>query len=375
MSSYSKFVLTMCLPFAAWLSFGCGDSGGDSGAGGGDGAGNGASSGAGGSIDPTGCDRTTVALSSGQGFTPSVLWTGSAFHAAFIENGVVRVAVVDPSGDIVGEAQASDSGGSALPSLYALPNDVVAVVWAEGGNILARHADTAASMLTGPMVVSQTSSPEPRPSAASLGNGRLAMAWMEQPSSTLATVDGSEVIDTTTLGGWFPALATTGGGAVVAWSNGGEQGPVAFAFTDQTGSAATVPGSSALIKAVEPFDGGYAVAWEDVGGSEPQVVMATFGDNGAYRDDAQISPSSGSANWPAMAYTGSQIALAYYQFRDGPPSVYLTFVDPDTLASSDELLVADDAKYPSVAVGGATIAVAYAVQEGPAELLLLTCDE
>lgn len=374
LSSTSKFVLTIFLPFAAVVSLGCGDNGGETGAGG-DGNGTGAGSGVGGSIDPTGCDRTTVTLSSGEGFVPSVLWTGSEFHVTFIEDGAVRLAVVDPSGDIVSEAQVSGGAGAALPSLYALENGVVAVIWSEGGDVLTRHADTSASMLTGPMTVRQTSSPEPRPAAAPLGNGRLTMAWMEQPESTVATVDGSQIINSTTLSGWFPAVASKGGDAVVAWSSNGEQGPMVFALSGQSGSAATVPGSSSLIKDIEPLDDGYAVAWEDVGGAEPTVVMATFSDNGDYRDHAPISPSSGSANWPVMAFTGSQIALAYYQFRGGPPSVYLTFVDPGSLEAGDEMLIADNAKYPSVAVGGATIATAYAVPEGPAEMLLLTCDE
>lgn len=384
-SRLAKTLLVLGLPLAT-LSCGGGGGGGetDAGAGGNDGAGasdTGATGqgGEGGSppVDIEGCELTTQALSIGEASVPSVLWTGSDYAIAFVEGGAVRLAVVDSFGTIQHEALVSNGGEAALPSLRLLQEGVIIAVWSEGGDVLARRIDTSAGMLSAPVVVDQTTSSEPRPSAAPLAGGQFALAWMEQPLITLSTVEDGAVVSSTQIDGWFPALAARDGQVGVAWSAGSEVGPVHFALADQVDTPSVVPESSSLIKSVEATNDGFLVAWEQETGEEPSVMLASFDAAGAFVAKKQLSPGADSANWPSLAWTGSQMAMVYYQFRGGgTPNTYLSLVDPATLSlAEEEILIAENAKYPTVAAGSSSLAIAYAVVGGPVELALLACEE
>ena len=91
-----------------------------------------------------------------------------------------------------------------------------------------------------------------------------------------------------------------------------------------------------------------------------------------------MSPDS--ANFPDVAWTGSHDVVVYYQFRDGPPAIYLSLVTKDlAAAASQDLKISGDgmaARYPRLARTGdpeGTIGVVYVEKDGPIRAALITC--
>lgn len=374
-------IKALALTTMATALVGCGG-GGDDGAGdpvddgaggGGGGDGSGAS---GGSSTQTigGCEVKTIDLSDGAGMVPYVLWTGERFAVAFVQEGRVRVSLVDTSGEVATTADVSAGSGAALPSLSGLGEQIVAM-WSEGGNVLYRSLDTSMAMVTDPIVVVETASADPRPTASPLSGDAIASAWMDQPTISAAVVENGTPTDVTEINGWHPAAAGLDGRVGLAWSEGGEMGPLAFALFDSLDTATTVPDSSALIKSVAATGAGFVVAWEESSFEEPHIVVASFDDAGAYDAKTTISPGETSANWPSLALAGDRMALAYYQFRDeGRPDVFLTFVDPASLdVMGEEIRLAEGSKYPSVAFGDGVVGAAYVVQDGPVRFATIAC--
>ena len=65
--------------------------------------------------------------------------------------------------------------------------------------------------------------------------------------------------------------------------------------------------------------------------------------------------------------------MAYYQFRESGPSVFLTYVDGDLVNAGAEVEISANAKYPSLAWGQDVVAIAYNKENGPAEVSLVSC--
>ena len=69
----------------------------------------------------------------------------------------------------------------------------------------------------------------------------------------------------------------------------------------------------------------------------------------------------------------------YYQFRDGPPAIYLSLVTKDLTASGQDLKVSGDgvaARYPRFARTGdpsGTLGIVYVEKDGPIRAALVTC--
>jgi len=75
-------------------------------------------------------------------------------------------------------------------------------------------------------------------------------------------------------------------------------------------------------------------------------------------------------------FLGATAAVVYYQFRDGPPAVFLSLIDPQSGQPGNEVRVSGHpaAHYPRVAAGeGDDLGVAYAQRGGPVRLALLAC--
>jgi hypothetical protein len=89
--------------------------------------------------------------------------------------------------------------------------------------------------------------------------------------------------------------------------------------------------------------------------------------------------SSESANYPDVAWTGTHDAVVYYQFRDGPPAIYLSLVAPDLATDGQDLKVSGDglsARYPRIVRTGdpnGTIGIVYAEKDGQIRASLVTC--
>ena len=69
------------------------------------------------------------------------------------------------------------------------------------------------------------------------------------------------------------------------------------------------------------------------------------------------------------------MAAAYYQFRDGPPQIFLSLVGPDLVRATQDLEVTSDgaARFPSVAWSGDRLAVVWAVTDGGINAALVEC--
>ena len=114
---------------------------------------------------------------------------------------------------------------------------------------------------------------------------------------------------------------------------GAQQGPVSVATFDAIGSPVSITGSKSLIKDIEAGPDAFFVAWEDMGAGEEQVRLAKVTNEVA----AKVDVSAGaSANWPTVVWNGDTVAVAYYQYRDGPATVYMAFYDGNLQPTNPE---------------------------------------
>jgi len=91
--------------------------------------------------------------------------------------------------------------------------------------------------------------------------------------------------------------------------------------------------------------------------------------------EAIVSRGEGSANWPALAWTGHGLAVAYYQFRDGPPGVFVTLLSRDLEPMGDEIEASGGAtaRYPALAWTGHELGIAYTEQDQGIRLSRASC--
>jgi hypothetical protein len=358
---------------------GSGDPAGTAGADGEGGDGNGGSgngsSGAGGPGGGTSaCEEVvdSATVGSGMALTPHVVATEDGFAIASVRGGEVWLDMIDTDGVAVSSTQISNAAAiePRLPSVYPVDGGLLAM-WAEGSKVLSRAISAAGQPAGSPAVVATTTSTEPRPMGAPFNNV-LAAAWMEgATSSTVAIVDGSSIMDESTMTGWFPAVTTRGEDIGIAWSNGPMDGPLSVATFDSIATPITVTGSAALIKDITASDDAFFVAWEEVGAGTEQVPVVKITDDVVA--DAHAAPTDSSANWPTVAWTGDRLAVAYYQYREGPSDVYVSFFDGDLNPVDGEILLAEAAKFPSAAFGHGLIAIAYSINDGPLQVSMVSC--
>jgi hypothetical protein len=112
---------------------------------------------------------------------------------------------------------------------------------------------------------------------------------------------------------------------------------------------------------------GFLAAWEDArSGSDNELHLSAIDANGAAGGDALVeTPMTGDANWPAIAWSGATAAVAYYQYRSGPPQIFLTRFDgAGTRLDGADLQVSSTpsgarARFPAVAWSGSAFGVAW----------------
>ncbi len=317
-------------------------------------------------------DSATVGV--GDGFTPNIITTPTGFALVATYGGEVYAHLLSETGVVTASAQVSTAAGNARLPTIAYDGSTYRVVWAQGMGVYTRALNAAGAPSGPSTLVTMTTSTEPRPNIAGTGNAdELRAAWMQSTGSTAALLDGHNISESDTVDGFFPAVAMQGSTVGVAWSDGANDGPITFATADDLTSTVTVNGSSALIKDLTASDTAFYMVWEDVSGSVEQIGAARI--VGTAVGTGSVAPAGSSANWPAAAWTGTQLAVAYYQFRSGPASVFLTFLEEDLSPTNIELELAQDAKYASVAVGHGVVAVAYNLDPGPVQLSFVTCTE
>ncbi len=323
------------------------------------------------------CNETvdSVVISNGAAVVPQIAAIEGGFALTWLEKGEVIAASADQNGAVSHRTQVSAAAGkAALPSIMPVSGGYM-VLWHEGSVVKGRTLSAAFAPGAPPFVVAQTTSAEPRPAAIPSGNSVLA-TWMSQPSLVAALVSQTGgVAQRGTATGWFPAIASDGARTAIAWSQGGKQGPVHVALIDSMGGGVDIAGSASLIKSLV-FAGGIAfVAWEDVTSGTEAIKLAKVDlDKGSVVGSIDVSPGSGSANWPTLAWNGSGLAVAYYQFRDKGSDLFLQVFDGNLQPVSGEMTLETNAKYPRAVWSSAQrIAVVYNKAEGPAELSALDC--
>ncbi len=316
-----------------------------------------------------------VPLSQGDGLVPHLTRHGAGFAAAWLEGKKVLVALVSATGDVHRRVVVGNAGGAAgMPSVH-VTNDGLVALWSDGADVMARRLATDGTPVGAPFVVATTTSLEPRPAAASLDD-KLAVAWMSNPETVAVTVAQTSVAPASSATGWFPAVTSGAGGASIAWSYGGRTGPVRVAALDGMGSSDFVqlPNSQALVKSLLYAGGAHYVSWEDVATSTEQVHLARVDlTNGLVSARVTVAPTDASANWPSIAVAGGRVAVAYYQFRSNAPEVLLAVFDSSLGQQEFEHTLATNARFPSAVGFEDRFAVAYNRNGGRIELSVVDC--
>jgi hypothetical protein len=324
---------------------------------------------------PTACVEAVdgVVVGGGVATTPAIIRVDSGYAITSIRDNQAWLDIVDTGGATISHQQLSNAPMAArLPSVHPAAGGFVAM-WAEGSAVLMRQVAADGTPQGTPTVVQQTTSNEPRPAGASLGT-LVGAAWMQGASSSAAILQGMSMQDEEAVPGWFPAVANVEGSLAVAWSQGAQGGPVQVARFDAMSAPATVPGSASLIKTLVAGNAGDVyVAWEEVGGSVEQIGIAKLSAGGEVLASAVGSEPNSSANWSAIAFNGQELAVAYYQFRDGPPTVFLRFFDADLHPFGFEMEIAPEARYPAAVWGDNGLALVYAAEQGPIMLSVVDC--
>lgn len=318
---------------------------------------------------------------------PSLLWTGSGYAIAWTDAGAgdkdIRLALLDAEGTVqTSVVLASGVELSSHPSV-ALVGGRVLVLWQDitlnGSAVRGRFVGLDGQLQGGALTIAPSAVEESWPILAGTSAGAAAV-WMDQGGAKLGMLgqDGALSSQVTVNGASYPAIAVDGADMGLAWSLGDN---VAFGRPDASGAMSPVfhDGVVAGLTRVS-FGGGAAfVVWEDMraGVGNEDIYAVRVGADGSVSSETRVPAALGSANWPAAVWTGEQLAIAYYQFRDGPPRVYLELLAPDLKPARVDLEVsgAAAARFPSVAWNpdAGEIAVAYAERDGGAYLSRVTC--
>lgn len=380
-----QVTLSSCIAILAVVGIAAcsGSSGDTSGSGAGSGVGAGVGTGSGGGSSGSSCAVTgaPTTVSDTPGSTPSLAWNGSVFGLAWSSaNGdEVRAAVLGANGTKIHETSLATGANIQQPRIYAEKAGTFLVLWSQGTNVVARRIDATGNASGAAFTITQTTAAEPHARGAIGPNGFIA-AWDAQASGALGLVSGGSLVKSVALQGGapaFPAPASDGTRSGVFWSAGHQ---IEFAAVDGSlglGQAATIPGDGTNKSAVV-FGGAYFVAWEDVsnGDGAENVYVAKVGGSGNASQGIAVPSNGGSANWPSIAADGKYLGVTYYQFRDGPPSIFLALFTSDLTRVGEDLQVSPDNeadRFPSIAWAGDEFGVAYAQKQGPVKLSLVTC--
>ncbi|XXX82188.1 hypothetical protein WMF30_25855 [Sorangium sp. So ce134] len=377
---------------AAW---GCGSGGrsggGDTGGGGGDtgGAGtggSGAATGGGGTgSHAAACTVTARGLevSSGRGTTPAIAWTGAAFAIAWQERGAdegdIRLATIDAGGNTLrDEVIAGGPGVSSHPSVQR-DGEGLLVLWQDqdgAGSVVRGRRATLEGVPEGAAFdLVQSGAAESWPIAAA-GQDGVVVAWMDASGSLISVLDRGALGSATPLDqAKFPAVATDGERTALAWTQGDA---LLFARPGQASAPLdriAHQGVDAKLTRVALGGDDAFVAWEDARTGAEQIRAIRISAQDEVSREAVVSQGDGSANWPALAWTGRHLAVAYYQFRDGPAAVFVALMNRDLSPAGAELKASGDApaKYPALAWTGQELGIAYAEEDRGIRLSRASC--
>ncbi|WP_437971826.1 hypothetical protein WMF04_22130 [Sorangium sp. So ce260] len=322
-------------------------------------------------------------VSSGRGTTPSIAWTGAGFAIAWQERGAdegdIHLAAVDAEGNRLREEVIDAGPGvSSHPSVHRDGGGLL-VLWQDqdgtGSVVRGRRATLEGVPEGAAFELVQSGAAESWPIAAA-GQEGIVLAWMDAGGSLLGSLDSGALGNATALDqAQFPAVASDGERTVLAWTQGD-----ALGFARQGQGSAPLDriahqGVDAKLTRVALGGDDAFVVWEDTRTGTEQIRAIQISAQNEVSREALVSRAGGSANWPALAWTGRSLAVAYYQFRDGPPAVFVTLLNRDLSPAGAELEASGGApaRYPALAWTGQELAIAYAEQDQGIRLSRASC--
>jgi hypothetical protein len=334
-----------------------------------------------------------VIVSEGVGSSPAVafaddhylvVWTSTAKDA-----GDIRVALLDAKGTKVNEqAVAETLGESSFPSVIPEAGGGFLVVWQDkaipGSMVKGRRIDAQGMPKGAAFQVAQSASAEARPSVAPATVG-AAIAWADTTASTVGDLTGEMITVKTPIDQAIsPSFGGSGTNLGITWAAGEKVGASRVA---SPGAPLTpvlfrsAPGKANAPRIAVHDDASLSVVWEDSrdGDGNETIYLTRIDKGGAAGAEKLVPTSTESANYPDVAWTGSHDAIVYYQFRDGPPAIYLSLIAPNLVAKGKDLKVSGDgiaARYPRITRTGdtlGTLGVVYAEKDGNIRLSLVAC--
>jgi hypothetical protein len=350
-------------------------------------------------------------VSSGSGVKSFAwLWDNDHFVVIYsdLATGDMWVVTLGADGTPAGPAQLlEDTAQTAShPAIVKIGTGYV-TAWEEGApaalsRVLRVRALDAGTRPMGPLStqVASSMSSEVRPVLAQ-GPGGAVLAWMDvsmgRKTVLLAPLDGSlrlgaiQRLGTASGDTGWPSLAGDASGFAAVWSDarrGGLYDIRLARFDDKMTNMMETPirtanGDARLGRLMKtPF--GYMTAWEDTRNGDNEIYMSVNDQQGNQLSENLVEePNTGDANWPNMAWNGSAAGIVYYQFRNGAPQIYMSFVDAmgKRVAGGADVQVSKSpsgksARYPDVQWTGSAFAVAWIdSRNGPTQLFFnrVTC--
>ena len=275
---------------------------------------------------------------------------------------------------------------STLPRLVKTATGYV-VVWEEGPatakSVRAHALDANAAPVGVGVGVVQPAAMEVRPAPA-IGPAGLTVAWMDVlggvPSVRVGVLDATlhlrsdipiQRLGTTTAEASYPWLAGSASTLGVIWSDA-RTGTRAIRFANLDSALAisndTLIRSStanAQLGRMIQTTLGFMAAWEEITPNQDnEIHMAITTSSGAVSAQGLVEePGSGDANWPHIAWNGTQAGVVYYQYRRTFVQVFISFVDQTgaRVGNATDLQVSNTpagrARFPDVQWDGSSFGV------------------
>lgn len=323
-----------------------------------------------------------AAIGSGEVASPVIAFGGGKFAVAWSEKGApgVQVGIVDEHGASLGQRTIATGVTPTEPAITALPGGGFLVAWQERGTVRGARLDAEGHPLGEPFAIAKTTSLGARPDVAASAHG-TAIAWTDATSALLGELGPTGLAAKTSLAGAAdPSLASGSDTVAMVWTTGSRIGFAQLASPMSTITPTFLreaPGKANVPRAAVAGGGGFWVTWEDDRGGDghESVRLARIDESGKASAEVSVPGDDGSANYPDVAALGEHAAVTYYQFRDGPPRVFLTFIGPDLRREGEDFRVSGQtpARFPRIAAGRDTLGVVYALRSGPGRVTVLTC--
>lgn len=319
---------------------------------------------------------------------PATVWDGSAFLVVWADerkgNGDLYAAKIDNNGNKSSEWVVVEGPEQSRSPSIAKAGDGFVVAWFDttpiGADVKVIALDSGGKPSGMATLLAASTAENPRPVVSSAFNG-AAIAWSDKkgtiPSASVALVNGSAqiTIPAVSLGNGtaaaeFPAPAGGDSSLAVFYSDGrdGQANIRAALFNDQLTLQQEVvirdaPNDSFNVRAT--WDGEqFVAAWEDLRmqGKE-QIFASRLSPTGNASTSEPVPESDADGSWPTLAATKTGVAIAYYQFRSGPPQIYLSYMNQSGQFVRSDVQVSQTtgrARFPSIAYdGSSTLGVAW----------------